>query len=150
MTVLAFFQLAAPGMTAVLYRPLPGETLRQISNKEGFDWQSNLDPLVALIRRLHGAGIYFRSLHLGNVLVLEDGEFGLIDVADMRIYPSSLSLSLRQRNLRHMQRYTVDRRWLFEDHFQALLQGYAVTASKSAVDTLHKQVLAASSTAQVH
>lgn len=47
-------------MTAVLYRPLPGETLRQISNKDGFDWQSNLDPLVALIRRLHGAGIYFR------------------------------------------------------------------------------------------
>ena len=34
LTVLAFYQLAAPGMTAVLYRPLPGETLRQISNKE--------------------------------------------------------------------------------------------------------------------
>jgi hypothetical protein len=61
-----------------------------------------------------------------------------------------LSLSLRQRNLRHMQRYNEDRRWLFEDHFQALLQGYAATASTSAVDNLHRQVLAASNTAKAH
>jgi hypothetical protein len=105
LTVLAFFQLAAPGMTAVLYRPLPGETLRQISNKEGFDWQSNLDPLVALIRRLHGAGIYFRSLHLGNIVVTPDNELGLIDVADMRFLRAPLSPELARRNLQHFARY---------------------------------------------
>lgn len=85
LSVLAFFQLAAPGMTAVLYRPLPGETLRQISNREGFEWEANLGPLVALIRRLHGAGIYFRSLHLGNIVVTPDNEMGLIDVADIAL-----------------------------------------------------------------
>lgn len=127
------------------YLPLPGNTLRQVL--QGITAPDVREALVQrfgkFMAQLHEQGVYFRSLHLGNVLVLEDGEFGLIDVADMRIYPSSLSLSLRQRNLRHMQRYTVDRRWLFEDHFQALLQGYAMTASKSAVDTLHKQVMAA-------
>lgn len=132
------------GSSAVHYTPLPGQTLRQVL--QGITAPDVRQALVErfgkFMAQLHQQGVYFRSLHLGNVLVLEDGEFGLIDVADLRIYPSSLSLSLRQRNLRHMQRYTVDRRWLFEDHFQALLQGYGVTASKSAVDALHKQVLA--------
>ena len=140
------------GSSAVQYAPLPGHTLRQVL-------QSITAPAVrqALVERfgkfmaqLHEKGVYFRSLHLGNVLVLEDGEFGLIDLADLRIYPTPLSLSLRQRNLRHMQRYTVDKRWLFEDHLDALLQGYAVTASKSAVENLHRQVLAGNTPVRVH
>ncbi|CAI8824943.1 O-antigen ligase family protein [Pseudomonas serboccidentalis] len=140
------------GSSAVHYAPLPGHTLRQVL-------QSITAPAVrqALVERfgkfmaqLHEKGVYFRSLHLGNVLVLEDGEFGLIDLADLRIYPTPLSLSLRQRNLRHMQRYTVDKRWLFEDHLDALLQGYAITASKSAVENLHRQVLAGNTPARVH
>jgi len=139
------------GSSAVHYAPLPGHTLRQVL-------QSITAPAVrqALVERfgkfmaqLHEKGVYFRSLHLGNVLVLEDGEFGLIDLADLRIYPTPLSLSMRQRNLRHMQRYTVDKRWLFEDHLDALLQGYAMTASKSAVENLHRQVLAGNAPARV-
>ncbi|WP_338800638.1 O-antigen ligase family protein [Pseudomonas sp. RSB 5.4] len=139
------------GSSAVHYAPLPGHTLRQVL-------QSITAPAVrqALVERfgkfmaqLHEKGVYFRSLHLGNVLVLEDGEFGLIDLADLRIYPTPLSLSMRQRNLRHMQRYTVDKRWLFEDHLDALLQGYAMTASKSAVENLHRQVLAGNTPARV-
>lgn len=144
--VLALYRLDDRS-SAVHYTPLPGQTLRQVL-------QSITAPAVrqALVERfgkfmalLHEKGVYFRSLHLGNVLVLEDGEFGLIDLADLNIYPSALSNSLRQRNLRHMQRYTVDKRWLFEDHLDALLQGYASMASPSAVAKLHRQVLAASS-----
>jgi O-antigen ligase/tRNA A-37 threonylcarbamoyl transferase component Bud32 len=140
------------GSSAVHYLPLPGNTLRQVM--QGITAPAVRQALVErfgkFMAQLHEQGVYFRSLHLGNVLVLEDGDFGLIDVADMRIYPSSLNLSLRQRNLRHMQRYTVDRRWLFEDHFEALLQGYAMTASKSAVDNLHRQVLAGSIPVRSH
>jgi tRNA A-37 threonylcarbamoyl transferase component Bud32 len=112
--------------------------------------QALVERFGKFMAQLHQKGIYFRSLHLGNVLVLEDGEFGLIDLADLRIYPSSLSPSLRRRNLRHMQRYAEDRRWLFEDHFEALLQGYAAVASKADVDNLHRQVLAGSPSAQAH
>lgn len=140
------------GSSAVHYSPLPGNTLRQVL--QGITAPAVRQALVErfgkFMAQLHEQGVYFRSLHLGNVLVLNDGEFGLIDLADMRIYPSSLSLSLRQRNLRHMQRYTEDRRWLFEDHFDALLQGYAVTASKAAVDNLHRQVLAGGHPARTH
>lgn len=140
------------GSSAVHYAPLSGHTMRQVL-------QSITAPAVrgALVERfgefmgqLHAQGVYFRSLHLGNVLVMEDGEFGLIDLADLRIYPSTLSISLRQRNLRHMQRYTVDKRWLFEEHLDALLQGYAVTSSTSAVDNLRRQVLASATPTQAH
>ena len=46
----------------------------------------------------------------------------------MRIQPSPLSPGLRQRNLRHMQRYAQDREWLFEESVEALLCGYAEIA----------------------
>ena len=122
LTVLESYQLDAPGMTAVLYRPLPGQTLRQLSSQEGFDWQQNLEPLVALIRRLHEAGIYFRSLHLGNVVVTPDNQMGLIDVADMRFLRAPLSQALVKRNLQHFARYIA--REQLNDHFpmQALEQ----------------------------
>ena len=103
--VLAFYRLDKPGMTAVLYRPLPGETLRQIAEKNGFDWTENLPKLIELIRRLHAAGIYFRSLHLGNIVVPPDNAWGLIDVADMSFVRAPLSKKLVQRNLQHFLRY---------------------------------------------
>lgn len=127
LTVLESYQLEAPGMTAVLYHPLPGETLRQLSNKEGFDWQHNLEPLVALIRRLHEAGIYFRSLHLGNVVVTPDNQMGLIDVADMRFLRAPLSPALVRRNLQHFARYIarekLNERFPMQALEQALLPG---------------------------
>jgi serine/threonine protein kinase len=103
--VLEFYRLQAPGMTAVLYRPLPGETLRQISSKDGFNWQQALPALVELIRSLHASGIYFRSLHLGNIVVTPDNQLGLIDVADMRFLRAPLPKHLVRRNLQHFARY---------------------------------------------
>jgi len=106
--VLAFYKLPTPGMTAVLYRPLPGKTLRQLSNQEGFSWQQSLPALVELIHDLHASGVYFRSLHLGNIVVTPENTMGLIDVADMRFLRSPLPRSLARRNLQHFARY-IDR-----------------------------------------
>jgi len=103
--VLAFYKLQKPGMTAVLYRPLPGKTLRQLSNQENFSWQHTLPALVELIRSLHASGIYFRSLHLGNIVVTPENKLGLIDVADMRFLRSPLPRYLARRNLQHFARY---------------------------------------------
>jgi len=103
--VLAFYKLQAPGMTAVLYRPLPGKTLRQLSNQENFSWSKMLPELVELIRSLHARGIYFRSLHLGNIVITPDNSLGLIDVADMRFLRAPLPRHLARRNLQHFARY---------------------------------------------
>jgi hypothetical protein len=91
--------------------------------------------------QLHERGVYFRSLHQGNVLLMDDGEFGLIDIADLRIFPSPLRNALRQRNLRHMQRYPQDRAWLFETHFEQLAKGYASVAGQAATATIRAHVL---------
>jgi len=103
--VLQYYRLQAPGMTAVLYQPLPGETLRQIASKDGFSWPQALPELAALIRRLHQSGIYFRSLHLGNIVITPDNRMGLIDVADMRFLRAPLPRHLIKRNLQHFARY---------------------------------------------
>lgn len=119
---LNFYQLQTPGMTAVLYRPLPGETLRQIANQDGFDWNQALPALSAFIRQLHNAGVYFRSLHLGNIVITPDNQYGLIDVADMRFVRGPLPSHLVKRNLQHFARY-IDREHLNESFpIQALEQ----------------------------
>ncbi|MGE8179540.1 toluene tolerance protein [Pseudomonas fluorescens] len=110
---LTFHQLDTPGMTAVLYRPLPGETLRQLAGKDGFDWQQTLPALTVFIRELHAAGVYFRSLHLGNIVVTPGNQLGLIDVADMRFLRGPLPQHLVKRNLQHFARY-IDREKLNE------------------------------------
>lgn len=148
-TIIALYHLQ-DSSSAVHYVPLPGMTLRQAL--QGASTPAQRHALVQgfgkFLAQLHERGVYFRSLHLGNVLVLENEEFGLIDIADMYVYPSSLRLALRQRNLRHMRRYKEDHGWLFEEHLDALLDGYATIAPKPAVDDLQKRILSGSSPAR--
>ncbi|MGH8451789.1 O-antigen ligase family protein [Pseudomonas sp.] len=128
--------------SAVTYTPLPGLTLRQaLQSLDSSLRESLVERFGRFMAQLHERGVYFRSLHLGNVLLMDDGEFGLIDVADLRVYPSALRHALRQRNLRHMQRYPQDRAWLFETHFEQLLKGYASVASQAATLKIREQVL---------
>lgn len=139
--ILDLYQLK-DGSTAVLYQPLPGQTLRQVMQSMGSPAvrQALVERFGKFLAVLHDKGIYFRSLHLGNVLLMDDGEFALIDIADMHLYPLPLRIALRQRNLRHMQRYPEDRRWLFEEQLQALLDGYASLADPVAVNSLSQQI----------
>jgi tRNA A-37 threonylcarbamoyl transferase component Bud32 len=51
---------------------------------------------------LHEKGIYFRSVHPGNVLLRPDGSMGLIDIQDMRFWPWALTRKVRARNFRHL------------------------------------------------
>lgn len=99
------YQLENPDLSAVHYCPLPGETLRQLSAYAGFDWEASLPDLIALIRQLHRSGIYFRSLHLGNIVRTPEGKLGLIDVSDMRFLNRPLSKPMRRRNLAHFTAY---------------------------------------------
>jgi len=87
---------------AVHYHPLPGESLRHLL-RAGMDpdtRQTLRNAFTRFVIELHDKGVYFRSLHLGNVLHLPDGRFGLIDIADARLRPWRLGRHLRRRNLR--------------------------------------------------
>lgn len=127
--------------TAVHYAPLPGLTMRQVLETAEPNTQRRLiQQFGQLLANLHEQGVYFRSIHLGNVLVLPTAELGLIDVADMRIERAPLSLSKRQRNLKHMCRYKQDHNWLFNLNKEALQEGYSQFASPYAQELLRKTV----------
>lgn len=70
--------------TAVLYQPLEGVTLRNYLIKNRLTIQT-AQKFARFIARLHHNGIHFRSIHFGNIFVLPDHNFGLIDVSDMMI-----------------------------------------------------------------
>lgn len=88
----------------LIYRRLEGTPLDELLVSAG-GWERQLfSEYAAFIAMLHARRIYFRSLHPGNILLLPDGGFGLIDVADMRFPWLSLSPSRRRRNFRHLFR----------------------------------------------
>lgn len=111
--------------TAVHYLPLPGDTLRsRLEHAAPARAAQLIGKFGHLLARLHRKGVYFRSIHLGNVLVLPSDELALIDIADMHIGRFPLSLHKRLRNLKHMRRYPQDSNWLFERYQEDLLKAY--------------------------
>ncbi|MBD8492865.1 toluene tolerance protein [Pseudomonas syringae] len=117
------FRIAAIERDAVHYTPLPGQTLRQLLHDVSRDDELRRQ-LGCFIAYLHEKGIYFRSAHLGNVVLTPEGTLGLIDIADMKTYRQPLRKALRLRNFKHMLRYTEDRHWLLGEGNPAFVQAY--------------------------
>lgn len=102
-TVEQVFYCHAIRRHGVVYPLLQGDTLADLLQSQSAG-PNLLEQLAGYIALLHDKGIYFRSLHLGNVLLLSDGELGLIDVADMRFFRRALTVGERRRNFRHLFR----------------------------------------------
>ena len=117
------YRIAQIARDAVHYDPLAGKTLRQLLGDAASDDQLRMQ-LGRFIARLHETGVYFRSAHLGNVVLTPEGHLGLIDIADMKTYRRPLRRQLRLRNFKHMLRYPQDRQWLMGDGSHAFLDGY--------------------------
>lgn len=101
------FRCPAIDRDLVVYPLLPGTSLRQLlaETPEEIDL---LDQLARFLAVLHYKSIYFRSLHLGNILVQPDNSFALIDVADLQFKWRPMGPILRARNFRHLFRYAED------------------------------------------
>ncbi|MDP2170029.1 MAG: toluene tolerance protein [Rhodocyclaceae bacterium] len=109
--VIDVFRIPSVARDAVHYWPLAGQTLRQLI-QQGDASDDLRERLFRFVGQLHTAGIYFRSLHLGNIVLTPDGPFGLIDIADLRSQARPLFTYQRRRNLQHLQRDPFDRQWL--------------------------------------
>ena len=81
------------------------------------------EKLGIFIANLHSNGICFRSIHLGNI-VCHQGAFGLIDIADMRIYPWPLFYSTILRNFKHLYRYSSDIKSAHSSLWQLFFDAY--------------------------
>lgn len=112
--VTATYRIPSIKRDAVLYAPLEGKSLRQII--QSGEASSGLRTVLGkFIARLHAAGIYFRSLHLGNIVLSPSEKPGLIDIADLRAKNSALSPYLRRRNMQQLYRDPDDQAWLCAD-----------------------------------
>jgi tRNA A-37 threonylcarbamoyl transferase component Bud32 len=123
--VVGAFRIADFSRDAVRYIPLAGRTLRQVIEAESVspDLPEKMGRFVA---RLHESGIYFRSLHLGNIVLTPSGAMGLIDVADMRTQNRALDNNQRKRNLLRLRRDPPDCFWLSGERKNVFDSGYAV------------------------
>lgn len=123
--VIATYRIPSIQRDAVYYAPLPGDTLRQLLDDRQ-QAQALRAQLGRFVAQLHEAGVYFRSLHLGNVVLTPERELGLIDIADLQRQRRALRDSQRERNFHHMLRYPQDRQWLQgEDAGRVFLEAYA-------------------------
>lgn len=118
-----FWLNRSKGLSGCLYVPLAGESLEQLLREHDPRLEDELPALASFIRHLHCKGVYFRSLHLGNILLTAPGQFGLIDVLDLRCYPFPLNRGLIRRNFDHLSNY-LDRRKLESFPFERLLTLY--------------------------
>jgi len=136
-----FVRIPSARLDGIIYRPLPGDTLRNHWRSLGdTERDEDIRQFGAFLGQLHELGVYFRSLHLGNVLKQPDGRFGLIDVADLMIAQHPLSSWKRRRNLTHMLRYSEDSHWLTVQHVSALVSGYAEQCGQPAAKILDQRL----------
>ena len=126
--IIAWYRLPCAGLTAVHYHPLPGMTLRQLAADRGLG-EAVMMQLGTFVAGLHQHGIYFRSLHLGNIVRTPAGALGLIDVADLKIQSSSLSAHKRLRNLRHLCRLPGDRSLMGAEGWHQFVSSYVDASS---------------------
>lgn len=95
----------------VKYKKLPGKDVREcVQENPPIEFWQNLAKFIA---DLHEKGIFFRGIHLGNILCLDNDEFALIDITTVKFNKTPLSLQARRRNLNHLVNYRDD-----EHHFQ--------------------------------
>ena len=108
-SIVNLYDIPAIRRTGVHYQPLKGEVLRQYLPHMAAEEKHRVVLMLAeFISLLHERGIYFRSLHLGNIIYNATDALGLIDISDIKFYRKPLSLRLRLRNFRHFVRYKND------------------------------------------
>lgn len=114
----------------VAYRELPGTSLRSaLAAADESRAASLVHAAGAFIAGLHEAGVYFRSIHFGNILITSDEPgFALIDFLDMKMMGRPLSLQRRIRNGKPIFRYREDRQPLL-DHWRDFCDGYRSNAT---------------------
>ena len=125
----------------VHYVPLAGETLKTLLDQHELQTH-HVKQLGAFIAELHEKGIHFRSLHLGNIVLTPEGEMGLIDIADMKIYPWSLWFSTRLRSFRHLTRYARMNNPFGMSNWMLLVESYGAHArlNKAKISVLKKKM----------
>ena len=110
--IIQVYRIPSIERDAVHYHPLPGRTLRDIYRGDTEYPDDLRERFAKFVTHIQDLGVYFRSIHLGNVVLTPEDELGLIDISDMKIFNRPLSKWQRKRNFEHMYKDQQDREWL--------------------------------------
>lgn len=92
----------------VTYGLIEGVDFRELCGKGELDC---LNILPEYLSQLHDTGVYFRAIHLGNIVRCLSGEKALIDISDLSVKSGNLSIFRRARNIAHLIDTLEDREY---------------------------------------
>ncbi len=123
------FRLSTDNKTAVLYTPLAGITVRELFSR-GILTSEHAQTLGEFIARLHDLGIYFRGLHSGNIVLTPQGQWGLIDISEMTIFPWRLERRRRKRNFARYWRSAAEATSFGLENIKVLISAYCAASQR--------------------
>ena len=88
----------------ISYQKLPGTDIRIYSMEN----KDIIEKVALFVAELHKKGIFFRSIHLENLLRLTNGNIALLDIVDIQFKKQEISSYLRYRNLKHLFKVKED------------------------------------------
>lgn len=111
-SIIQVYRIPSIKRDAVHYHPLPGTTLRDLY-RDDLEYPADLrERFLKFVNHIQDLGVYFRSIHLGNVVLTPEGKMGLLDISDMKIFRRSLSQRQRKKNCEYIARNNNELEWL--------------------------------------
>lgn len=101
-------------MYMLYYPKILGNNVRVLARSGHLDV---IRHVALLLADLHVKGIFYRSIHLENLLYQPDGKLALLDVTDVKFKSRALSVYYRYRNLKHL---------LHEPHDKSLWKAFGI------------------------
>ena len=121
--ILNHAQLENSHVRIVTYSALPGESIRELLEKD--PKKVDIPALAKYIEKLHEKGIQFGGMHLGNIIQRPNSQgYGLIDFTDVRFFSKPLNIKQRAANLAVPLRYPEDIERIKAAGLPALLESY--------------------------
>ena len=117
----------------MVYKYIPGCTVRDLQRKDiTKDLVTNLGKFIA---EFHQKGVYFRAMHLGNIIYYNK-TFALIDVAIIHFYPWPLFILTRALAFRRLIKYKKDIAHFKQSNLELLLSRYRLESNFSKRENL--------------
>ena len=113
----------------VVYQYLKGADFRELCTKNN---SQCIDRLPSYIAMLHETGVYFRAIHLGNVLQLDDDDLALVDITDLTVRSNQVTIFERARNIAHLFNSSEDKLFLADYGLRRFLDSYYLSAKLTA------------------
>ena len=121
------FKIQETGHHGVIYRPVPGIEVRQ-ALLDPERCESLLSRVAEYFADLHAKGVFFHSMHLGNIIVDSEGRFGLVDVARVGFVRQQLDHGRRARSFKPIFNHPEDQAWLASFGYDRFFKLYLAAA----------------------